>query len=66
MSLSMTFDPVCVCVCVSAGLKRKTSTWREPWNRTKARWQRKRRSVFFSDVISQAKKEQDDMYSTKS
>lgn len=48
MSRSMTFDPVCP-VCVSAGLKRKMSTWREPWNRTKARWQKKRRSAFFSD-----------------
>lgn len=31
-------------------LKKKMSTWREPWNRIKARWQRKRRSVFFNDI----------------
>lgn len=33
----------------SAGLRRRTSTWRGRWSRTKARWPRKRRSASFSD-----------------
>lgn len=33
----------------SAGLRRRMSTWRGRWSRTKARWQRKRRSVSFND-----------------
>lgn len=33
----------------SAGPRRRTSTWRGRWSRTKARWPRKRRSASFSD-----------------
>lgn len=40
----LTFQPL-----LSAGPRRRTSTWRGHWSRTKERWSRKRRSVCFND-----------------